>query len=46
MATLGFCMFIIGACGFDSAHRLVPALLVVSGMALLLAAGRRSEWTR
>lgn len=43
MATLGFLLFVTGACGMDSAHRFVPAMMIAAGMALLFSAGRRLE---
>ena len=42
MKTLGFVLFIAGACGMDSESLIIPTLLIAAGLALVFV-GRREH---
>lgn len=41
MAAIGFALFFLGAAGMDSERIFIPVLMVLGGMALILATARR-----
>ena len=43
MTTLGFVLFIIGACGMDSNSRVIPMVMVTVGMMMLYVGQKRRE---
>ena len=43
MQTLGFLLFLIGAAGMDSANQIIPAIMLIVGLTILIAASRKQK---